>query len=101
MNIFCIENIHDFHKRTIGDIVRFINNKERGMKISLNGIRQITSNNNILLNSLPNIEFPISYVQSLIKDKKKNIPEFKCLSPWCSFFDSNDKIDILGKCTYS
>ena len=97
-NIFCIKNINEFHKRTIGNIVRFINNRERGMKISLNGIRRITSNNSILLSSLPNIEVPISYIQSLIREVKKNLLEFKCLSPWCSFLGSNDKIDILGKC---
>ncbi|MFW2503482.1 TniQ family protein [Clostridium diolis] len=96
-NIFYINNINKFHKKTISNIVRFVNDIERGMKISLNGIKRITSYNNILLSNLPNIKVPISYIQSLIKEKKRKVSDFTCISPWCNFFGSSDRIYILGK----
>ncbi|EHI97275.1 hypothetical protein CDLVIII_0540 [Clostridium sp. DL-VIII] len=96
-NTFQIENIKQFHEKTICNIVKFINNNEIGEKVTLNGVKRIANDKNILLKSLPNIEVPISYIQSLVEQRKKAM-ELMCLSPWCDFFGKNDKIEILGKC---
>lgn len=95
-DIFQIENIKLFPKRTVNKIVRFINNMRIEDNISLNSVKRIARDKNILLSSLHNIKVPMSYIQSLIKQRKKII-EFTCLSPWCKFFGKNDKIDVLGK----
>ncbi|MEX0050252.1 TniQ family protein [Clostridium butyricum] len=95
-DVFRMENIDQFHRTIIRNIVRHINDIEKGEKISLNSVKRITKAKNILLDFLPNIEVPISYIQSLLKQEKEII-EFTCLSPWCDFFGKNDKIVVLGK----
>lgn len=94
---FCLNNISEFHPKTIENIIKFINTNENGTKISFSSLRKITNNNNILLSDLPNMNIPSLYIDSLIKEEDTKIKTFICLSPWCNYFGKNNKIVMLGK----